>query len=159
MKVEIHSKCIQSWKEWDTVKASVRILLLSCLWGFHFLFRGSPESYELNRSCSGEHCSYLRFWVSGWWLLLSPQWATCSSQPFSTFLPERNPWNNFQFSGNPCKKTIHWEPFGRMLTLDSFRFAQLARPSGVGHGPLQALSNRRSIIHRSGDPLQPLEEP
>jgi hypothetical protein len=26
--------------------------------------------------------------------------------PFSTFLPWRNPWNNFQFSGNPCIKII-----------------------------------------------------
>jgi hypothetical protein len=25
-------------------------------------------------------------------------------QPFSTFLPWRNPWNNFQVSGNPCIK-------------------------------------------------------
>jgi hypothetical protein len=27
-------------------------------------------------------------------------------QPFSTFLPWRNPWNNFQVSGNPCIKIV-----------------------------------------------------
>jgi hypothetical protein len=27
-------------------------------------------------------------------------------QPFSIFLPWRNPWNNFQVSGNPCIKII-----------------------------------------------------
>jgi hypothetical protein len=27
-------------------------------------------------------------------------------QPFSIFLPWRNPWNNFQVTGNPCIKII-----------------------------------------------------
>jgi hypothetical protein len=30
----------------------------------------------------------------------------CLYQPFSIFLPWRNPWNNFQVSGNPCIKII-----------------------------------------------------
>jgi hypothetical protein len=43
-------------------------------------------------------------------------------QPFSIFLPWRNPWNNFQVSGNPCIKIIISTAHGTLSWLVSCRY-------------------------------------
>jgi hypothetical protein len=43
-------------------------------------------------------------------------------QPFSVFLPWRNPWNNFQVSGNPCIKIIISTAHGKLAWSVSCRY-------------------------------------
>jgi hypothetical protein len=43
-------------------------------------------------------------------------------QPFSIFLPWRNPWNNFQVSGNPCIKIIISTAHGTLAWWVSCRY-------------------------------------
>jgi hypothetical protein len=43
-------------------------------------------------------------------------------QPFSIFLPWRNPWNNFQVSGNPCIKIIISTAHGTLAWSVSCRY-------------------------------------
>jgi hypothetical protein len=44
-------------------------------------------------------------------------------QPFSIFLPWRNPWNNFQVSGNPCIKIIISTAHGTLAWSVSCRYS------------------------------------
>jgi hypothetical protein len=48
--------------------------------------------------------------------------AICLEQPFSIFLPWRNPWNNFQVSGNPCIKNIICTAHGTLAWSVSCRY-------------------------------------
>jgi hypothetical protein len=43
-------------------------------------------------------------------------------QPSSILLPWRNPWNNFQVSGNPCIKIIICTAHGTLACSVSFRY-------------------------------------
>jgi hypothetical protein len=56
-------------------------------------------------------------------LLDRQQSLTCHlEQPFSIFLPWRNPWNNFQVSGNPCIKFIISTAHGTLAWSVSCRY-------------------------------------
>jgi hypothetical protein len=49
-------------------------------------------------------------------------WNVSLIQPFSIFIPRRNPWNNFQVSGNSCIKIIISKSHGTLASSVSCRY-------------------------------------
>jgi hypothetical protein len=65
------------------------------------------------------NCSTDVFWYENVLCLLG---KNCIGQPFSIVLPWRNPWNNFQVSGNPCIKIIISTAHGTLTWSVSCRY-------------------------------------
>jgi hypothetical protein len=101
------------WMDWINVWRLYIIAFVFIVWTVKVLFLHKYFNIERHIRCNIWCCIY--FYKTLFLLYYI-------YQPFSIFLLWRNPWNNFQVSGNPCIKNITSTAHGTLAWSVSCRY-------------------------------------